>query len=419
MTRCKKILTFVICILGINFLIPISSVCAQQFNDLFNKQNLQGWESMACEAGTLPSKRSTNWEVNNGVLATKGGHACLSTLQSFGDCELVIEWLACQGSAGFVSLRNVPFLPLGDFTTDSSKNTSQGTSFLSAVSLRQLKEAAKSTGRWNRYVVKLAGQKAVVSLNGCRLDQVIELSSESKSLTLSAPVGLIGNQGKLSIRAVRLRPINGDEANALLSSLNSHFFKPIFNGKNFKGWTGAINDFEIVDGALVNKRDFHGDIYTQQSYSDFAARLQFKLPPAGNSGLALRYQGQGDPHVGGMCELQILDSEHPSYAELDPRQYHGSPYGIAAAKRGFLRTTGEWNFQEVTVIAKQIRVELNGFVILCVDLSDYHETKDGPLHDLINVKSGHFGIASHLDPVAFQQLSIREISSTEEIVTCP
>jgi hypothetical protein len=51
-----------------------------------------------------------------------------------------------------------------------------------------------------------------------------------------------------------------------------------------------------------------------------------------------------------MCELQVLDdTPHPKYAKLDPRQYHGSAYGMVAAHRGYLRPVGEWNFQEVTV----------------------------------------------------------------------
>ena len=37
------------------------------------------------------------------------------------------------------------------------------------------------------------------------------------------------------------------------------------------------------------------------------ARLEFKLPPGGNNGLAIRYPGKGDTAYVGMCELQVLD----------------------------------------------------------------------------------------------------------------
>ena len=125
----------------------------------------------------------------------------------------------------------------------------------------------------------------------------------------------------------------------------------------------------MQNGTAVCKPHKGGTIYTKEEYSDFVARLEFKLPPGGNNGLAIRYPGQGDTAYVGMCELQVLDNDADMYAKLDARQYHGSAYGMAAAQRGYLRPTGEWNFQEVTVKGSKIKVELNGVVILDADLS--------------------------------------------------
>ena len=82
--------------------------------------------------------------------------------------------------------------------------------------------------------------------------------------------------------------------------------------------------------------------------------------------------------------------------EADPRQAHGSAYGMVAATRGYQHPIGEWNFQEVTVRGSTIKVELNGTVILDTDLSKVdmetvmakspHPGKDRP--------SGFFGFAS-------------------------
>ena len=70
-----------------------------------------------------------------------------------------------------------------------------------------------------------------------------------------------------------------------------------------------------------------------------------------------------------MCELQVLDNTHPRYAKLDPRQFHGSAYGITGAKKGFLKKIGEWNEQEVIVRGYQITVFLNDEIILDTDVS--------------------------------------------------
>ena len=45
----------------------------------------------------------------------------------------------------------------------------------------------------------------------------------------------------------------------------------------------------------------------QAEYSNFVARLEFKLPPGGNNGLAIRYPGTGETAYEGMCECQVLD----------------------------------------------------------------------------------------------------------------
>ena len=55
-----------------------------------------------------------------------------------------------------------------------------------------------------------------------------------------------------------------------------------------------------------------------------------------NNGLAIRYPGEGDTAAYvGMCELQILDDSTTKYGKLDPRQYHGSAYGMVPAKVGY------------------------------------------------------------------------------------
>jgi len=84
---------------------------------------------------------------------------------------------------------------------------------------------------------------------------------------------------------------------------------------------------------------------------------------------------------------------------------------MAAATRGYLRPTGQWNFQEVTVKGSTIKVELNGSVILDTDLSklDPAKFKSGSKHPGKDLTKGHFGLAGHNDPVEFRNLSIKEL----------
>ena len=137
-------------------------------------------------------------------------------------------------------------------------------------------------------------------------------------------------------------------------------------------------------------------------------RFEFKLPPGGNNGLAIRYPGRGDTAYVGMCELQVLDNSAKGYAKLDPRQYHGSAYGMAAAHRGYQRPVGEWNYQQVTVQGSKIKVEMNGTTILDTDLGKVTKFmgrkvggKDRP--------EGHFGFAGHGSPVMYRNVRLKRL----------
>ncbi|MCH2402005.1 MAG: DUF1080 domain-containing protein, partial [Pirellulales bacterium] len=197
-----------------------------------------------------------------------------------------------------------------------------------------------------------------------------------------------------------------------LSGRTSKGFKSIFNGSNLEGWQGAVDNYQVRDGSIVCKPNHGGTIYTTEEYADFRVRLEFKLPPAGNNGLAIRYPGSGKPSVAGMCEIQILDSEHDQYRDkIDPRQAHGSAYGMVPAYRGYLRPSGQWNFQEVTVVGSTVKVELNGYPILDADLAQVSEFLGDNPHPGKDRQQGYFGLAGHNDPVEFRNLLIDRLES--------
>ena len=113
-----------------------------------------------------------------------------------------------------------------------------------------------------------------------------------------------------------------------------------------------------------------------------------------------------------MCELQILDENYEAIkGKIDPRQVHGSAYGMVAAARGYQNPIGEWNFQETTVQGSRIKVELNGTVILDTDLStvDLASVMAKSPHPGKDRARGFFGFAGHTDPVEFRDIFVREL----------
>jgi len=191
-------------------------------------------------------------------------------------------------------------------------------------------------------------------------------------------------------------------------------FVSLFNGRNFEGWTGDTNGYVVVDGEIKSRipepGEHLGNLYTQNEYANFILRFQFKLTPGANNGLGIRSPLTGDAAYAGI-ELQILENTHEKWANLKPWQYHGSVYGVAAAERGFQRTPGEWNWQEVLVDGRHIKVTLNGHVILDVDLDEVSRdgTIDGHDHPGLARTKGHIGFLGHGDLVAFRNISIKTL----------
>ena len=197
----------------------------------------------------------------------------------------------------------------------------------------------------------------------------------------------------------------------MLAGRDADGFEAVFNGRDFSGWSGPTGNYEVKNGTVMCKPGKGGTIFTEKEYENFIVRLEIKLPPGGNNGLAIRYPGSGDSAYVAMCELQVLENTHKKYAGLKPQQFHGSVYGQVAAHRGYLRQVGQWNFQEVTVRGSRITVELNGTTIVDADLAEVTdfmypaERFKGRLRT-----KGHFGFAGHSDPVQFRNIRIKPLA---------
>ncbi len=169
-------------------------------------------------------------------------------------------------------------------------------------------------------------------------------------------------------------------------------FVSMFNGKDLTGWTGS--DFTVEDGILVC-HGHHGSglSYTKSEFTNFVLRFEVKLSPGANNGLNFRTDGAI------WNEIQILDDTHPTFTNIHPYQAHGSIYGVAPAKRGFLKPVGQWNYQEVTAEGSHLRVRLNGEVIVDVELSklDLDKCLDGTAHPGLRRTHGGIGWLGHLN----------------------
>ena len=405
------------------------------FTPLFNGKNLDGWWGLKTEdpnkwmnlsVQEMKSKWQASqidirkhWRVEDGILVNDGKGLFLSTEKNYGDFELKLEYKTVAGADSGIYLRGVPQVQIWDTTEAGGKwklGADKGSGGLwnnGAKGVRgrdPLLHADKPFGEWNHFHITMKGNLVSVRLNGKLVvhrapllnywDRKTEISKR-KPLISKGPIQLQTHGGEIRWRNIIIKELEK-------SSLEEEF-QPIFNGENFNGWKGAVQNYEIINKSMQCIQGKGGTIYTEEEYDDFVVKFDFKLPPGGNNGLAIRYPGKGNPAYDGMCEIQVLDSEHKRYAKLDPRQYHGSAYGLSAARRGFLKQSGVWNNQEVTIVGSRIIVLLNGSLILDSDLSQIDSYMAGKKHPGLSRIRGHFGFAGHSDPVSFRNIKIKRI----------
>jgi hypothetical protein len=455
-------------VLGSVSLLALAARAAQPpagFTALFNGRDLSGWrggttydhrkllELPAAERAALIAKWTASltetkdgqphWRAEGGVLVNDGLGGYATTEKDYGDFELQLEYKIAKGADSGVYLRGVPQVQLWDTAIPDTKdigyakgsgglwNNTKGT-----PGRDPLVKADKPIGEWNSLRVIMVGSRVSVWLNQQLVVDHIILENyydkgdkklkpeERRPVPAKGPIQLQTHGGATHWRNIHLREIGVDEANKLLASRGNEGFTSIFNGKDFSGWAiepkGEIKTpadvMEVKDGVIVWRNNRGGTPYWNQELGDFKARALFKVPPGGNNGFAIRYPGKGNTAYDGMTEIQIIDENY--YAarkqpdkQLDPRQYHGSVYGMVPAARGYLRAYADWNFEEVTVKGSTIRVELNGTVILDTDVSkvDLATVMGKSKHPGKDRTTGYFGLAGHSDPVEFKELSIRKL----------
>lgn len=408
------------------------------FTPLFDGKSLDGWRGgdtfdprkywampeaeRAAQDEKWTADMRQHWRAVDGVLVNDGNGKYATTTKDYGDIELLVDYKTVPKADSGIYLRGCPQVQIWDYTEQAKFNigadkgsgglwnNSPGTPGKDPLVL-----ADKPFGEWNSFRIRQLGARTWVWLNGKQVVDGANMENYyNRKLPIppKGPIQLQTHGGEISWKNIAVREVPGAEANQVLRGHDPAGFKPVFNGKDFTGWAGPVDNYEIKDGAIVCKPGKGGTIYTRDEYENFIVRLEFKLPKGGNNGLAIRYPGNGDTAYAGVCELQVLDDnyEQATGQKLDPRQTHGSAYGMVAAARGYQRPTGEWNYQEVTVNGSKLKVELNGSVILDTDLATAKDFMANSAHPGKDRTKGHFGFAGHNDPVMFRNISIQPLN---------
>ena len=137
-------------------------------------------------------------------------------------------------------------------------------------------------------------------------------------------------------------------------------FKPLFNGKNLKGWhvsrtthQGTTPNFYVEDGAIVASQEPFGQggiLLTDKRFRDFELYMEIKIDSFANGGIFLRSNEGGAAY---QIELVLPGNTGDLLGERTPVSASGK-----ATKLNEVWKAGDWNSFRIRMTGEIPRVTL-------------------------------------------------------------
>lgn len=357
--------------------------------ELFDGRTLAGWTTTG-QAGV--------WRVEDGDIVCSGqGGSWLRTTRWFRDFELELEFRIPPGGNSGVGLRGSS---VGDpaftgFEIQILDSAGQAPSVnncgavYDAIAPRVM--AVRPPGQWNRYEIRLVGDRLTVRLNGEVIHDNEPLDDRGYFRTPDRPmplrdrlptgyIALQDHGNPVRFRHIRLRDLSPDP--------DPGDYVAIFNGQDLTGWEAhGTAAWSVENGTLVG-RDGPGHLYSGREYGDFALRAMVRVNDGGNSGLYFRARrGAGFWPQG--YEVQI--DNH------DPVNFTGCLYARARAA-ALVTRDGAWFDLRVQAEGDRIQTWVNGQLMVDAVRDEF--------------PAGHIALQSHHpgNEVMWRDIQIRELS---------
>jgi hypothetical protein len=206
----------------------------------------------------------------------------------------------------------------------------------------------------------------------------------------------------------------------------------LFDGKTTNGWHSygadkVLSDWKVSDGAIMleppkeGMKKEGGDLVTNNEYSNFDFKADWKISPKGNSGIIFYIHEDStlykeSYHTG--MEMQVLDNGSPTkLGHSDAKLYShraGDLYDLLASKEA-VHPQGEWNHVEIISLNGKLDFYLNGVHTLSTKLWDENwkqmiaisKFKDMP--NFGTFKKGKISLQNHGDKVWYKNIMIKKL----------
>ena len=213
----------------------------------------------------------------------------------------------------------------------------------------------------------------------------------------------------------------------------------LFDGETFNGWRGLGQEKipkghwvieegtikKVPSGKVSLQQDGQplkgGDIMTVLAFKDFELYFEWKISPAGNSGIKYNVSEEisasyPPPHAALGFEFQILDDARHPDAKNGPNRTAGALYDLIAPSDKILKPVGEFNTARIIFKGNHGEHWLNSTKILEYDLetpemddrlaaSKYHD-----ISGFADKRKGHIVLQDHTDAVWYRNIKIKAVN---------
>jgi hexulose-6-phosphate isomerase len=197
----------------------------------------------------------------------------------------------------------------------------------------------------------------------------------------------------------------------------------LFDGSSTDAWRAYNEDafpassWKVEDGILKSIAGVKGarDMMTREKFKDFELELEYRLAPAGNSGIIYRVAELAKTpswHTG--PEMQLIDDV--GHANVKPLNSTGALYDLIAPLGKTLKPAGEWNSAGLVVRGFHVEHWLNGKKVVEAELDSPQvrsliaQSKFRDMARFGKEPEGHIVLQYHGDEVAFRNVRVRPVS---------
>jgi hypothetical protein len=442
--------------LSVILILPISLIAQSGWTDLFNGENLDGWEQL---------NGSAKYYVENddlvGETVLKSPNSFLCTKEHYSDFILEFEVKLEVAINSGVQIRSHSIEDYHNgrvhgyqIEIDPKTRAWSGGVFDEArrnwlynLERNQKGRAAFKMGEWNHFRIEAIGPSIRTWVNGIQCADLMD------DMTPSGFIGLqvhgIGNDAEKAGKKIRWRNIRimTDDfesfrkkpdpevpeisylSNILTEREKSEGWELLWDGKTFDGWTGANRDhfpaegWTVENGELAVHESENADIVTEAYFHNFILEVDFKITMGSNSGIKYfinpEYYGGKGQTIG--CEFQILDDRnHPDAIEgINGNRSLASLYDLIPAtvdKRisNTKRFKGLGNWNRARIVVKDCIVEhwLNNEMVVEYDRCSedwkvlVSKSKFKNWKGFGEVKEGRILLQEHDSNVSFKNMKI-------------